>query len=65
MMPGAMQDILILSCSIPSQNIDTGGLLIFARPLYKLSWSQNFGNKALKDKRNRKTSSEDERKRVD
>jgi Outer membrane protein beta-barrel family/Carboxypeptidase regulatory-like domain len=49
---------------VPSENFYTNGSYLFSRRMFKLTWTQNFGNKILKDKRNRITASEAERKRV-
>jgi hypothetical protein len=51
--------------SAPDQNIQTKVYLQFSYPLYKITWTQNFGNKALKDKRRRSTASEEESRRVE
>jgi hypothetical protein len=49
---------------IPSQNIYSTGTFLFTQRYYKLTWSQSFGNKVLKDKRSRRTASDEERRRV-
>jgi len=54
-----------VSQSVASQHIESKGVFIFSQRLFKLTWSQNFGNAALKDKRNRATASEEERRRVE
>ena len=53
-----------VSFDVPSENFYTNGSYLFNRRMFKLTWTQNFGNKVLKDKRNRITASEEERKRV-
>lgn len=54
-----------VSQSVASQHIESSGVFLFTQRLFKLTWSQNFGNKALKDKRSRTTASEEERRRVE
>ena len=51
--------------SVPGQNISSSASYQFNYPVFKLSWTQQFGNKVLKDKRNRITASDEERKRVE
>ena len=53
------------SLAVPGQNIESRGDYLFTQRWYKITWTQRFGNKVLKDKRNRKTASDEERKRVD
>ena len=53
------------SLAVPGQNIESRGDYLFTQRWYKVTWTQRFGNKVLKDKRNRKTASDEERKRVD
>ncbi len=53
-----------LTYAIPEQHFESNSAFIFLHRVYKLTWTQNFGNKALKDKRNRITASEEERGRV-
>ncbi|MEO7312218.1 MAG: outer membrane beta-barrel family protein [Chitinophagaceae bacterium] len=53
-----------ISFDVPSENFYTNGSYGFSRRMFKLTWTQNFGNKVLKDKRNRITASEEERNRV-
>jgi hypothetical protein len=48
----------------PGQNLVTSGRLKSVYPSYKITWSRNFGNGAIKAKRERSTGAEDERKRV-
>ncbi len=53
------------SLAVPGQNIESTGYFLFSQRWYKISWTQRFGNKILKDKRNRNTASDEERKRID
>ncbi|QNA46233.1 outer membrane beta-barrel family protein [Lacibacter sediminis] len=53
------------SLAVPGQNIESRGDYLFTQRWYKISWTQRFGNKVLKDKRSRNTASDEERKRVD
>jgi outer membrane receptor protein involved in Fe transport len=53
------------SLTVPGQGIETSGYLKFAQPTFKISYTQSFGNKALKDKRNRATGADDVKKRVE
>ena len=50
--------------SIPSQGFVTDGRFDFSNRTFKLSYSRSFGNNKLKASRNRGTSSEEERRRV-
>jgi hypothetical protein len=56
--------ILKASQNIPALNLESSNYFQFSQRLFKLTWTQNFGNKALKDNRSHATASEDERKRV-
>lgn len=49
---------------IPSENIYATVLLTFRFRTYKLTYTYNFGNNKLKDKRNRGTASDEEQGRV-
>lgn len=53
-----------VSINQPAQNLVMSGRLKFEYPSYKITWSRNFGNGAIKAKRERSTGAEDERKRV-
>ncbi|MES2776003.1 MAG: TonB-dependent receptor [Bacteroidota bacterium] len=53
-----------VSFDVPSENFYTSGSYGFSRRMFKLTWTQNVGNKVLKDKRSRITASEEERNRV-
>lgn len=48
----------------PEQNFYTRGSIQFSQRIFSLTYTRNFGNKELRDKRNRSTGSEDERSRV-
>jgi hypothetical protein len=48
----------------PADELYTSGRLQFSKRFFKLTFSQNFGNKILKDKRARGTASDAERARV-
>ncbi len=50
--------------SIPTQGFETDGVWDFSNRTFKLSYSRSFGNNKLKASRNRSTSSEEERRRV-
>lgn len=52
------------STDVPAENYYAYGSLQFSRRIFKLTFSQSFGNKILKDKRARETASEAERARV-
>ena len=52
------------SIYVPEQNIDSKSYLEFSQTVFKLTFSQRFGNNKLKSKRERAVGSEDERKRV-
>ena len=52
------------STDIPSQNLNTGGTLIFSQRTFSLTYSRNFGNDKLKAKR-AVTGAEEERRRVE
>lgn len=52
------------STNVPAENFYTNGDLQFSRRIFKFTYSQNFGNKILKDKRERATASDAERARV-
>jgi hypothetical protein len=49
---------------LPKENFYTNTNIQLSRRIFKLTYSKNFGNKALKDKRTRITASEEERLRV-
>ena len=49
---------------VPSENFYTDGSLLFSKRIFKLTYTTNFGNKMLKDKRERITASEEEKRRV-
>jgi hypothetical protein len=49
---------------LPKENFYTNMNIQLSRRIFKLTYSKNFGNKALKDKRTRITASEEERLRV-
>lgn len=49
---------------LPIQGTILKGTLNFGMVAYKLTWTHNFGNKALKGKRDRSTGAEDELRRV-
>jgi len=49
---------------IPIQGTIINGSLNFGRVAYKLTYTHNFGNKALKGKRDRNTGAEAELSRV-
>ncbi|CAN5885735.1 outer membrane beta-barrel family protein [soil metagenome] len=49
---------------VPSENFYTDGSILFSRRIFKLTYTQNFGNKMLKDKRERITASDDEKRRI-
>jgi hypothetical protein len=50
--------------SIPEQGIESKAYFEFSQTVVKLTFSQRFGNNKLKSKRDRKTGSEEERRRV-
>ena len=50
--------------NLPEENFYTNSRIQISRRIFKLTYSQSFGNKALKDKRTRITASEEERLRV-
>lgn len=49
---------------LPKENFYTFSRVQVSRRIFKLTYSKNFGNKLLKDKRARVTASEEERRRV-
>lgn len=49
---------------LPAENIYTSSFLQFSRRIFKLTYTQSFGNKILKAKRNRSTASDDVQQRV-
>lgn len=49
---------------MPAENFYADGDIKFSGRIFKLTFSRNFGNKILKDKRARATASEEERARV-
>ena len=49
---------------VPSENFYTDGSLLFSKRIFKLTYTTNFGNKMLKDKRERITASEEEKRRI-
>ena len=51
--------------NLPEENFYTSSFVQISRRILKLTYSKNFGNKLLKDKRARITASEDERLRVE
>lgn len=52
------------SFNLPAEDFYTNARIQLSRRIFKLTYSKNFGNKALKDKRTRITASEEERLRV-
>lgn len=49
---------------LPEENIYTSTFLQFSRRIFKLTYTQSFGNKILKAKRSRSTASDDVKQRV-
>lgn len=49
----------------PEINLDIAGRMLFEPRVIRLTYSHNFGNKKVKASRNRKTGSDEERKRVE
>jgi len=49
---------------LPDQNLNTSFIGRFDQRTFKISYSHQFGNDKLTGTRNRKTASEEERKRV-
>ena len=49
---------------VPAENFYTDGSILFSKRIFKLTYTQNFGNKILKEKRYRITASEEEKRRV-
>ncbi len=54
----------IMTIDLPEENIYTKTDLQFSRRIFKLTYTQSFGNKILKAKRNRSTASDDVQQRV-
>jgi Outer membrane protein beta-barrel family/Carboxypeptidase regulatory-like domain len=50
--------------NIPGQNLVTNNKVVFNYTSYNLTFSHNFGNDKVKEKRNRTTGAEDEKSRV-
>ena len=49
---------------LPAENIYSNNFLQFSRRIFKLTYTQSFGNKILKAKRSRSTASDDVQQRV-